>query len=62
MFATLALQIKAAVQGGARRSVEKAVSELAGLCDKCKHDMQPIRVLQQVNTTACNWDRLEKPP
>lgn len=23
--------------------------------------MQPIRVLQQVNTTTCNWARLEKP-
>lgn len=31
MFATLALQIKAAVKGGARRSVEKAARELAEL-------------------------------
>lgn len=23
--------------------------------------MQPIRVLQQVNTTTCNWDRPEEP-
>lgn len=23
--------------------------------------MQPIRVLQQVNTTTCYWDRLEEP-
>ena len=37
------------------------MSELAGLCGKCEHDMQPIRVLQQVNTTARNGDRPEKP-
>ena len=37
------------------------VRELAELRGKCEHDMSLIRVLQQVNTRACNWDCPEKP-
>lgn len=61
MFATLALQIKVAFEGGAQESVETTVRGPAELQGKCEHDMELIRVLQQVNTRACNWDCPEKP-